>query len=50
MTWLLIRTIKTLIIHSRCRTTSCRCDRLAALVGELKGKKKRKVEEDEDDE
>lgn len=25
-------------------------DRLAALVGELKGKKKRKVEEDEDDE
>lgn len=25
-------------------------DRLAALVGEIKGKKKRKVEEDEDDE
>ena len=25
-------------------------DRLAALVGEMKGKKKRKVEEDEDDE
>jgi hypothetical protein len=24
-------------------------DRLAALVGEIKGKKKRKVEEDEDD-